>query len=654
MDEELIILSIIEEEFDNLSPKEIITNLDVIPQNNIKKIRLFLLKTLTDIENAKNNTIKKIKEYFQTINIQKCKVIKKLCSKSRNKPQVFTKNQELFKNIKNFTYDNEKLQSLAKKKNVSPFTNTMFTRINTQHFFNINNKMPKTIKSFSNQSCKTHKKIKSNNEEKRKIIIDNISSIKNSKNIFDHTNDNEKEKILNLTTTQNAITSKKLKTKSQNKINLSCRTENLNKNANNNNSNTNNINNTESNNTINNNTSLARDIITFVDNMKALQESIIKKDPNIKQMKYDFEKQKIQLYNNAKNVKKNTLTKCQDLKPLKMYQIMHENKLFLSSNQNQDLLDNKILLEYLSDSIKQIYNLLINNCKDKEINFIEELSPSQFLSKKKFSLYINEIIKLITNVKKNKKYKLDSIINLSFISSKKQFKEKAIQCIIINNNNIEINQKQNCKELKNEIFKLTIDVKSWASTLSDSNSINKLETQFNSSETSQCFNILKSEIKNLVISSEKNKTKNNCEDEILSERDNIINLNSTLLSVQNDLLHNLENKQKEIDNAKDELKNSLKLQKDFMEILKEHKTIQEVNIFKEKYQYLLNLLKKESERVSILQGEYIRMLSNLSKYIVNGEKILVDLGTMWNISKNKIEELKKNNLDYDAKDNEFI
>ena len=41
---------------------------------------------------------------------------------------------------------------------------------------------------------------------------------------------------------------------------------------------------------------LANDIINFIDNMKELQKIIINKNPKIREMKYNFEKQKYLLY----------------------------------------------------------------------------------------------------------------------------------------------------------------------------------------------------------------------------------------------------------------------------------------------------------------------------------------------------------------------
>ncbi len=59
---------------------------------------------------------------------------------------------------------------------------------------------------------------------------------------------------------------------------------------------------------------------------------------------------------------------------------------------------------------------------------------------------------------------------------------------------------------------------------------------------------------------------------------------------------------------------------------------QDVNIFAEKYKYLLDLFNSEQEKVKFLQNEYVNLLSGLSNYVNNGNEIIIELKKMWNLN----------------------
>ena len=63
-----------------------------------------------------------------------------------------------------------------------------------------------------------------------------------------------------------------------------------------------------------------------------------------------------------------------------------------------------------------------------------------------------------------------------------------------------------------------------------------------------------------------------------------------------------------------------------------NQTGQDVNIFSEKYNYLLDLYNSEQDKVKFLQNEYMNLLNGLSNYVNNGEEIIIKLGKMWDLN----------------------
>jgi hypothetical protein len=136
---------------------------------------------------------------------------------------------------------------------------------------------------------------------------------------------------------------------------------------------------------------------------------------------------------------------------------------------------------------------------------------------------------------------------------------------------------------------------------------------------------------------EKNLNKNHInlsnedDEDNLNDKNNFLQLNATLLGIQNDLIQKIENKQEEIEKTKKDLKNSIQLNKEFMNMAK-NQTGQDVNIFSEKYNYLLDLYNSEQDKVKFLQNEYMNLLNGLSNYVNNGEEIIIKLGKMWDLN----------------------
>ena len=188
----------------------------------------------------------------------------------------------------------------------------------------------------------------------------------------------------------------------------------------------------------------------------------------------------------------------------------------------------------------------------------------------------------------------------------------------------------------------------------NNNILKQFEIQFEQNKFKEAFDLFKSKLKEVInlienlnkhikeIEKEKkekinkdNKNKinlsfNEDDEEHLNDKNNFLQLNSTLLGIQNDLILKIENKEKEIEKIKKDLKNSIQLNKEFMNLAKNQKG-QDVNIFAEKYKYLLDLFNSEQDKVKFLQNEYMSLLNGLSNYVNNGEEIIVKLGKMWNI-----------------------
>ena len=307
---------------------------------------------------------------------------------------------------------------------------------------------------------------------------------------------------------------------------------------------------------------ISKEIIYFLDNLKNLQNSIIKKDSDIKQMKINFEMQKISLYQKAKKIlnlqqKNNTNNKI----------VNNESKLNISNN-SKGLNSTTIK----SDSLSLIKNYFGNNLKNsvsgvtikninnnnffgggtndnKELNLsivnlkktIEDMKMNDEMMNEKLK---NEI-KILNNklnekIKEGKIYEeiisenLNKIIdvhkNLIFYSNNKN--KNNIFCNVpsdkkfdwyiheINdiieesskewnkiNTNIEINKKMNINQnkIKEELYKATIDIINWLEPYMDFENkddtkkyISKLEEEFKNYGIKQALNSLKSKIKELI------------------------------------------------------------------------------------------------------------------------------------------------------------
>ena len=490
---------------------------------------------------------------------------------------------------------------------------------------------------------------------------------------------------------------------------------------------------------------LANEIIIFIDNMKDLQKNIINKNPNIKEMKYNFEKQKYLLYqkalklskitstdniinnkidlnlninhnnenqknssifmdNTTSNTFNNNSSNLENTKELnlsivnlrKTIEDIKNNSEFLTGQLKSEItsLNNKIkeknekeneyekiIIDNLS-SIRKIYKILLtNSIKQYDLlTSLENQSPSPRNStENKFNWYVNEIVKLLELlVNNNNKENENKIIDKNNMEDKIKEIEK------INNN---------MNEMKNDLLKNIKEIINWINPLiskeKDKNNIfQQLEINFEQNKFKDALEIFKSKIKEIIelienlkkqikdqkdeikikeneikkkeneikrqeneIKKQENEIKekskinkieknlnknhinlsNEDDEDNLNDKNNFLQLNATLLGIQNDLIQKIENKQEEIEKTKKDLKNSIQLNKEFMNMAK-NQTGQDINIFSEKYNYLLDLYNSEQDKVKFLQNEYMNLLNRLSNYVNNGEEIIIKLGKMWDLN----------------------
>ena len=200
----------------------------------------------------------------------------------------------------------------------------------------------------------------------------------------------------------------------KNKTNNNNNIKNINISTNINNNNNNNNNNNLSNNNISPEIYLAKEIIQFIDDMKNLQSSICKKDPNIKELKKNFEKKKINLYNEA----------------LRFYRLDLNNRSFSSVSlfsQNSSITPNTTTNTLLNSTTVNNNNNINNSNQIKELtetinvlkNALDDIKiNSQFITnqlKSEISNLNNKILKQNNNaikLEKNILNQLNSIRNI--------------------------------------------------------------------------------------------------------------------------------------------------------------------------------------------------------------------------------------------------
>ena len=436
---------------------------------------------------------------------------------------------------------------------------------------------------------------------------------------------------------------------------------------------------------------LAKEIIYFLDNLKNLQNSIIKKDSDTKKMKINFEMQKVSLYQKAKKIlninlyKNNCNNNCNESK----LNISNNSKGLNSTTVKSDSLS--YIKNYFGNNMKNTLSginikKLNTNSENKENNTKKTIEETiklndEIYDKLKMEIkilndrlnekiqkdkinekIISENLAKIINIYKylllysNNKNKNDIYCNVPedkkfdwYVHEINEIIEKSGKEWKIINDNIENNKINNINEnlIKEQLYKTTVDIMKWLEPYMELKNdeikkyIMQLEEDFNNYGIKQALNTLKSKIKELIYLLEINKI-NNKNVHIMSniniyniiDKDNFMKLNSVILNVQNNLMMEIEKKNKEISLTKNELNNSLKLNNKILNLISNYLP-QETRIFQEKYDYLINLFNAEQDKVNLLQNEYMNVIEGLMDYIYNGNKITIELGKMWNIKPKK-------------------
>ena len=453
-----IISNIIKEEFQKNSFKTLLKELSRVckSKNSKNQLKVLLIKIKIDIENTEINIIDKLGKYYNIISGQKninYSNIKKRGVPSYTSPNSMNNSliDKLFYTSSNCNIDDKNLFYISNKplygNKLKSNCNSNENILKKNNYMNIDFKINKNfnIKKRSNSHSvlnliKVTKK--NNNIDKDKIFIKkNILEIKHQISFKINNIYNKSKYKYNEVIDYNLI-----------------------------------------------NKELAKEIIEFIDDMKLIQENIINKTPDVKSLKYIFEKKKKFLYQKAYNIlnvtnnNKYNILKNQDIgissnyfnKTLEMIKNNFNNTIN-NLNQKIELLENeiklkenieneknKINLTHL-ESIKNIYNLLLSfthntntiNDIEKENKFewyisqIEEILNKKQLNYSNFQKIINISDRNIDNIENENKIK-----EINNKNNNTKTKENAIN----NNNNNNFIEKENCNELNDKISKNIIEL----------------------------------------------------------------------------------------------------------------------------------------------------------------------------------------------------
>ena len=253
MDEkEIIIISIIDNEFDNLSINNLINELKKIPQYDFKNTRTFILKLFRDIDTSLKNSKNRIKKYFQGLKSQNDQIIKKIYFQSRNKPLISkynTKESTNLTNIKENSFHQEQTTNDFYKnyENIESIKNLKSSEENsTKEYDDIFSKNIIEMKYFSGNNgikgnpLKFKKKINLGNKslsefkikKKQKINLNalNQESNKANYNLYEIYNQAYNSKNKNKACILNTITNKKSNSIQRNAIEMNLNHTHNNKN----------------------------------------------------------------------------------------------------------------------------------------------------------------------------------------------------------------------------------------------------------------------------------------------------------------------------------------------------------------------------------------------------------------------------------------
>ena len=599
-------IQIIQEEFASLSYKTIINQIKALSQSDVKQFRLFLIAYVKTVERAKINTINKLKSISET------KIKINYFSPSNH---INLKTSKLIKNTSIFSKEKiNKLHLLKLDKSV----NSIFS-----------NHEPS---SKSNQKVLNYTTSNSNIDSQNKSIIKS----KSAKKIFNAPSDNKSEGRNSITRNNNLVESKSIQNNSTSEID-------------------NNI--------------LAKDIIQFIDDMKNLQVSICKKDPNVIQLKKQFERKKNSLYQDALKFLSNqrspfmsqneSSTIIQEKKDTKDALISSNNILKDTITSLKSAIDdinsnNKFLTDQLRTEIKTLNDKLSNQLSSithyetiisKHLDSIKSLYSSlkeiasiapvsdQLSQEEKYEQYENAIRNCISQLTANK----EDHIEISKVNEMvKKYVREIINIIrdVINEEEGEIvlnafNDKENFEDgvimsaiesLKKYIMKVVDMLKE------ERDNTEKILREYTEMKTkNETYKTLLENTVNKITrnSNNSNEIIINTNEDNIETIETLKKLNSELLGIQSALLQKLEMKDIENEKNQETIQSLLQFQK---------QTVNETDemVSSEKYHYLLNLYGAEQEKIKQLKYDYLHLIQDLSLYIENGDKIKIDLNAMNN------------------------
>ena len=297
-------------------------------------------------------------------------------------------------NIGLFNKDNKN----KKNKNLKLFKNINISTVNNE------GKGDKNV-SFSKNN--THNFLKNS---KKKVIINRISLQKKHFNTKTEIN-NKKKKMINFGNNIFLNNNKYNNSFQKNIKNVKNTSHNFNINIINNNINNNSLNNNIDINEDSANDKyieLAKDIVSFIDNLKNLQKSIIRKDSDLKKLKINFEMQKLTLYKKAKNISVNNAHITNNNTNESKLNISNNSKGLNSTTVKSDSLS--YINNYFGSTTKNISGIISkNNVNNNDIN-TKELNISIINLKKKIEdLKIND--ELMNEQLKNEIKELNNKLN---------------------------------------------------------------------------------------------------------------------------------------------------------------------------------------------------------------------------------------------------
>jgi len=510
-----IITNIIHEEFNKNAFKTILNELTKIckSKSNKNQQKFFLLKIKIDIENTEINIINKLGQYFTF-------------KQNNLKDEAISNINNTINNIKYFESSNSKNNSLIIDKLLSR-TMKNYDDKNNKSLSLHSNKFK--CRSNSNENIYKNLNVSCNNLYKKRnnsLSTNNIIKVtkkikkKNANNKVESENKNIKKKKMEVSHQTNII----IKNNKEKDIFIfnKARKE------------------------------LAKEIIEFIDSMKLLQENIINKTTQVKNLKFSFEKNKNYLYQkacdiyNSKNGFDNNYIK-KDSGEMNIstnyFNITIEN---ISNNFHKTISDLKNKIEILEKKIKEneevkkeinnikiehlnsiisIYNLLLSSNKSYNKTENNELDKEE----SKFNWYIKQITDKLNNINLNCSCH-HKIINISDLnmeicsdnvensnnkkennnnSNKTNNSNNLEYAIILDDNNKDIDS-QNYNELKNQTYKNILEIitnilpfihlynEKEKEKENESEIILKLKDDYEQKGLDFIFNILKSYIKQLV------------------------------------------------------------------------------------------------------------------------------------------------------------